>query len=160
MKKIIFLLMVAISGCSASGEQYSDAKIPASSVIVYRPGGIIGFAGTYTVNINAEARCQLHNSSFYIDKNTGNEMQFTASRFLAPGTTKLTLHPKQGQTYYVRMEDNTAKSASVIGGGYIGMAIGDAVSDNSGPYIFTLVDPQAAKEEIKSMHLERECPNA
>lgn len=142
MTKIFLILgaiLISLTACSATGQQYAPAKISKNEaqVVVYRtPNG-----GPAPINVNGVRKCRLpRNGHFILTVPPSHPLTLTSSLFGDPSESRFTLTPKSGQTYYVRVEINTASvAAGTIGGTLGGLVLGTtatSISTNEGSFLF------------------------
>lgn len=156
MRLLIALLL--LSACTASGANFESFSVPKSdraTVIIYRDNPFYALFATLSFQVNEKNVCALHNSSFYIQQNIEGPITISASTWDLPGTSILTFNTKPKEVYYVKMNVNSEKQ--IIGGisGMAGTLISEKSSTIKGPYIFTLMDSNMAKNELSN--LKRDC---
>jgi hypothetical protein len=151
MRRILILLL--LSGCTATGPVFKEPEYPA--VVIYQPAEGLNGLGSLTnpVEINGEKVCDLHHGAYFIARPQG-KMIISASWFDRPGTSRIKMDANPKKTYYIHMEWNKWKS-SAIGFGMLGALVAEGASDHGGPFIFNLVEPAAAMQELSG--LKQDC---
>lgn len=161
MRALILLLF--LTACSATGPEFKDVSIPVSkdsaTVVIYRPKAtpLFGEGGMYSVEVNGQEKCMLHNSAFLVADKLSGVVNVSSSVWSEPGTTRIKFQTRPGKISYVRMQMNDSRQATAILTGYVGLWITEGVSSQSGPFVFTLVEESQAKEELKALRLEEKC---
>lgn len=154
---ILTLLMLA--GCAANGIEFNESEIPktnGATIVVYRPMAYLGAgAGLYTVGVNGNDACRLHPGSFFLVNDAIGKTEVTASIWSDPGTSRIPINAKSGEIYYIKMEPNDVKQAAAMGAGLVGLLIAEGISSTSGPFIFTEIDDNQAKNELSG--LKQDC---
>lgn len=144
------LLLIALTACSATGPVYTNQK----GIIVYRDKQLVGQIGSWEVESNGVHACDLHGESYFILPPNG-QTTLTASKALMPGTSQITFNADKEKTSYIRLELNKDKEAAVALSGYVGALLAEGVSSSGGPFVFTLINEQQAKQELQD--LKQDC---
>ncbi len=140
-KKILTygITLFALTACAATGQQYVPAKASKgeAKVVVYRsPNG-----GPAPIDINGIRKCRLpRNGHLILSVPASQPLTLSSSLFGDPSESKLMFIPKTGQTYYVRVEVNTASVvAGALGGAVGGLVLGTTattMATQEGSFVF------------------------
>lgn len=140
MKKIPFLMFVLFAAaCSATGQQYTPQKSSKgeSKIVVYRsPNG-----GPAPIDVNGVRKCRLpRNGYFVLTVPSSQPLTLSSSLFGDPSVSRFSFTPQPRQTYYVRVEVNSASVvAGSLGGAFGGLVGGTAATvaaTQEGSFIF------------------------
>lgn len=162
--RILFFtaFLLSLAGCSASGPSFNETALPkgdGATVVVYRDGGPLGIAAAgYEIDFNGEFTCKLLPRSFFVNyQNKPQKTVISSTIFGEIGTSRIALNLKPDGVYYVRLDVNKQRVAASMALGMAGAAIDEASSENSGPFIFKLMPPEQAKQELTG--LRQDCIN-
>lgn len=142
----IVLLMLLLTGCSATGPAF-DRSMVRDNLVIYRPDGF--YSGIFQIEVNGRPVCKLKKAGYVVVKDSNRELNITSEIWDMPGVSRLTVINK-GDTY-VRADVDADKQAAGVVGGYIG----EAMHGMTGPYIFTEVPESQALRELEG--LKRDC---
>lgn len=158
-KLVILAAFLLLAACSPQGALYSEAKPDpkTATVIIYRPDRVFGAATYFYIDINGTKACSLAKGGYFTRHTPDSKMTISSSMFSVPGTSRTTLNLQRNHVYYLRMELNGAKQMGGAIGGMVGALVAEGVSDTAGPYLFTLIDEQQAKQELQGLRLEEGC---
>lgn len=157
--KFLVLLPLLLAGCAmqASGPLFSGpTKSEGATLILYRDNSYYGNFGKLPFEINGEKACELHNSSFYTQSGLHGKFTISASVWDMPGTSRLMINAKGNEIYYVRWNIDSSKQVASGFGGFFGQLAAEGAANTGGPYIFTIIEPSIAKQELKN--LRQDCP--
>lgn len=155
------LVLLFLTACSANGPQFGElnlSKADQPALVVYRPSHLWASGNFFEIDIDGVPTCKIFNGGFYVAKNIKNKtVNVSSSMFAVPGTSRILVDIEPKKTHYVKIELNDSKQAMGIGAGLVGMLVAEGGPDPSGPFIFTLVDEDQAKRDLKSIRLEENC---
>lgn len=153
------LLILLLTGCTATGPVFNEAALPSgdqSTLVIYRPDAYLGAgAGLYSIDINGETACRLHTGSFFVVRNAKDKIIVSSSIWSDPGTSRISVDAKPKHTYYIKMLPDNAKQVAGVAGGLAGLIAAEGISNTGGPFIFSSVDDQTAKNELSK--LKQDC---
>lgn len=144
--------MIGMSACTAN--QRTDVSLTrdavpaappdAAVVVIYRVSTVVGDGPSPpTILVNSLATCDARSGGAFAHVVRAGEVTVSAADPLAFGTSRVTWVAEAGKTYYVRVKTSDKVWASVFGG-FIGMAVAEAVSPRSGPFELDLTDEETA----------------
>lgn len=155
MKKSLLMLPILVA-CAANGPVFNEANFKSNdaTIIVYRQDRFMGFAGYFDVDVNGIPYCHVHNASFFVTKAT-EKTEISSSIWNQPGTSRIFVDANPKSIYYVKMEMDGSKQVAGAMGGLGGQLIAEGAASTGGPFIFTRVDPEFAKQELAG--LKQDC---
>jgi len=131
--------LIALTACSATGQQYAPAKISKNeaSVIVYKTQ-TYGNAVSFTYN---DQPCKVQAQGYINLKVPPSQTLTLRHRSIGdPSPSVLTLSPRPNTTTYVRVESNDAAliSGGLGGtlGGIVGGVAGQSIATSEGTFVF------------------------
>lgn len=156
MRSLAISLLLLLAACSASGPSFNEANLKSdqATIIVYRQDRFLGFAGYFDVDVNGKPYCKIDNAGFFVVK-SNSKTEISSSIWDQPGTSRITINAKPHDIYYVRMEMDGSKQVAGALGGLSGQLIAEGAASTGGPFLFTKVDPEIAKQELKN--LKQDC---
>ncbi len=136
---ILGVVLLALTACSTTGQQYTAVKANKNEakVVVYRsPNG-----GPAPIDVDGVRKCRLpRNGYFVLTVPSSRPLTLSSSLFGDPSVSRFSFTPQPRQTYYVRVEVNTASVvAGSLGGafgGLIGGTAATAVATQEGSFVF------------------------
>lgn len=133
------MALLALTACAATGQQYTPTKAydNEAKVVVYRtPNG-----GPAPIDVNGVHKCRLpRNGHFVLSVPPREPLTLASSLFGDPSVSRFSFTPQPRQTYYVRVEVNTASVVAGSLGGALGGLIGGtaatAAATQEGSFVF------------------------
>lgn len=149
-KTISALLLLALSGCAASGPVYDKTLLQIKGdgtigqIFFYRPSaGIMGAMAYAQVYVDGIKRCSLPPNSYFVYQGGGGVAGIRIEQALTPGSTRFSLEIERGNSHFVRIYSNS----SFIAGAALAGAPGALIS-GGGPYIAYRVQENEANNEM------------
>lgn len=154
MRISVLLILAVLTACTSNGPVYSGIKPDKdkATIVVYRIPHWVGSGGYYPVDINGREECNLSYKAFFVRQYQPQEINVTASLALAPGTSRISVKGEKGRIYYFRIEQDQGKNTGAIMGGLVGGLVAEGVSNNQGPFVFTLMPEDGAKRELATLN--------
>lgn len=158
MKNVLLItsLCLSLAACATMGPQYSQKSIPpvknsAAQLVVFRPSAFTGPGGPYFY-VNDEKKCQVGgNGVFAVDIAAGTNTLVTDATLGTP--SRMELDAKAGRRYYIKIEENHAKSTAAGAFGLIGVATYNAAASDNADYKMEVLDADYAQSALKSMQM-------
>lgn len=165
MRITMIFVMLFLAGCAATGPIYNEEVVHAdknsATLVIYRPNVYAYSLQRAGIEVNGKNECDLYTGSFFIKSDImANEVNLSASQWSMPGTSRLRFKVEKGKIYYILMTMNYAQINAGVIGGLIGQLAVEATNDEnqaSGPYVFTLIEENMAKEQLKQIRLDEKC---
>lgn len=158
MRYLVVLFLLA--ACTATGPSFNEGNLPkgnGATIVIYRPYAPLALAGYFDIDINGQKTCNLYPDGFFVRSGLYKDVTISSSIFDQPGTSRIVIPTKPKHVYYVSMEINNDKQMISVFSGLIGRLATEGSSSQSGPFIFTLVDEEKAKQDLSKLRLQTTC---
>lgn len=155
MRILPLLFLWCLTACAASGPGFNEAMLPkddGATLIIYRNDWYKGPSlNWWDIDINGINECSLHPNRFFIKHALPGRLNIASSMAGEPGTSRISLDIKSTETKYIRMEADANKIGATLLGGMAGRLIAEGVSETGGPFIFTNVDYEQARKDLRDL---------
>lgn len=167
MKKLLAVpaIVLMLSGCTATGAEYTKEMIasPArneSVLVLYRPFTLGG--GTHPAfKVNEDVKCPaLKPDGFTSLSVPEGKTTLEAKYFMEHSLYEF--EAKRGKTHYIKVLPNIGRLSSQAGAGLVGLFMYDATTQekqNTGTFVFTMVEDQYAQKELEGLKHIGDCIN-
>lgn len=155
------LLLLLLTSCSPSGPSYTPDLVHTNkayaTLVIYRPYSFFLSARTPDISINGIKSCELTNGGFFTKNVEIGKQTISSSLWDSPGTSRTNVEAKLGELRYVRVKISKDRALTGIGFGFIGQAISEGVSEQSGPFEINEVNESIAKSELQKLKMINDC---